>query len=71
MEVGDYVVIMPTDSLAELKLMALCGKRATISELCFSKNGEIHGAWVFLTGFSFQGEQEWYIPFNSLIYDNY
>lgn len=64
MKPGDRIIILPSQSLIELKLEALVGYSATIIEV----NGpfdHIKGCWVKLPE-KYLGEREWYIPYNSI-----
>lgn len=64
MKPGDTIIILPSQSLIELRLEALAGLTATIVEV----NGtfsHIKGGWVTLPG-QYLGEREWYIPYNSI-----
>lgn len=64
MKPGDKILILPSQSLVELRLEALVGLTVTI----VSVNGSfdnIRGCWVKLPG-EFLGEREWYIPYNSI-----
>lgn len=64
MKPGDTIIILPSQSLIELKLEALAGLTAEIVEV----NGtfdHIKGCWVALPG-KYIGEHEWYIPYNSI-----
>lgn len=64
MKPGDEILILPSQSLKDLRLEALAGLWATITEV----NGtfdHIKGCWVSLPG-EYLGEREWYIPYNSI-----
>lgn len=67
MKYGQKIHIIPSVELTELKLDKLAGRLATISEINISSNGHVKGCWVMLEGSSYDGEQEWYIPFSSII----
>lgn len=67
MKNGQRITILPSVSLEEMGLKKLAGRNAIISEILVRPNGSIRGCWVVLEGKPFQGEQEWYIPFNSLL----
>lgn len=67
MKLNDKVTIIPSIELEKAKLEDLIGRTGTIVELCYRKNGSIHGAWVELDGQPYQGEQEWFIPVDSFI----
>lgn len=64
MKVGDRIIILPSSALSELKLEALIGLTATITEINCTLNS-IKGCWVELPG-KYLGEREWYIPYNSI-----
>lgn len=64
MKSGDKILILPSQSLIDLRLEALAGLSATIVEV----NGtfdHIKGCWVTLP-VTYLGEREWYIPYNSI-----
>lgn len=64
MKPGDTIIILPSQSLIELRLEVLVGVSAIIAEV----NGtfdNIKGCWVTLSGL-YLGEREWYIPYNSI-----
>lgn len=67
MRLGQKICIIPSIALTELRLDKLAGKSATITEIKESPNGNIAGCWVVLDGSLHEGEQEWYIPFSSLV----
>lgn len=64
MKPGGTIIILPSQSLIELRLETLVGVSAIIAEV----NGtfdNIKGCWVTLPGL-YLGEREWYIPYNSI-----
>lgn len=64
MKPGEYILIIPSIALNELKLEELVGLTARIVEV----NGDydnIRGCWVELP-IKYLGEREWYIPYNSI-----
>lgn len=64
MKPGDTIIILPSIALTNLRLDALIGQTATITEV--NVNADIiKGCWVQLPGF-YLGEREWYIPYNSI-----
>lgn len=67
MKHGQKIHIIPSVELTELKLDELAGRIATISEIKTSSDDHIKGCWVILEGLPYDGEQEWYIPFSSII----
>lgn len=64
MKPGDTILILPSFALSDIRLDALVGLTATITEVV--GNGEqIKGCWVCLP-VRFLGEKEWYIPYSSI-----
>lgn len=64
MKPGDKILILPSQSLVDLRLEALVGLTGNIVEVNGPFNN-IKGCWVMLPG-KYLGEQEWYIPYNSI-----
>lgn len=65
------VTIVASDELSELKLAELIGRKGIIKELCYSEfQSKPRGAWIELNGAPYLNEQEWYIPINSISYDD-
>ncbi len=64
MKPGDTIIILPSQSLIELRLEALVGVSAIIAEVNGTFNN-IKGCWVTLPCL-YLGEREWYIPYNSI-----
>lgn len=64
MKSGDKIIILPSFALSETKLEKLVGLTATKIEVKGDSNG-IKGCWVELQT-KYLGEQEWYIPYNSI-----
>lgn len=64
MKPGDEILILPSQSLMEIKLDALVGLSGIIVEVKGSFD-HIQGCWVRLPG-KYLGEREWYIPYNSI-----
>ena len=64
MKQGDIILILPSQSLTNLRLEALAGLKATVMEVN-GTFGHIKGCWVRLP-VTYLGEREWYIPYNSL-----
>ena len=48
-------------------LQELIYSKAIITEVVERKDGTVRGCWVELEGLRFEGEQEWYIPFDSIV----
>lgn len=69
MEVGARVQIRPSFELIGLKLMPLSFRKGKITEIHTDASGEVLGAWVELDGEPYLDELEWYIPINSLKYE--
>lgn len=69
MEVGARVQIRPSFELIDLKLMPLSFRKGKITEIHADASGEVLGAWVKLDGEPYLDELEWYIPINSLKYE--
>lgn len=67
MKINDTVTIIPSSTLSEARLEDLIGRKGTVVEVNYRKDGTIRGAWVELDGQPYQDEQEWYIPSNSLM----
>ena len=68
MKHGQRICIAPSIALTELKLDNLVGRYAVIiNEVKTSSNDKVKGCWVALEGLPYEGEQEWYIPFSSII----
>lgn len=67
MKHGQRICITPSIALTELKLDKLAGRYAIINEIKTSANGNVKGCWVMLEGLPYEGEQEWYIPFSSIV----
>ncbi len=64
MKPGDKIMILPSQSLIDLRLEALAGLTATIVKVNGSFD-HIKGGWVALPR-EYLGEREWYIPYNSI-----
>lgn len=64
MKPGDKIIVLPSYALTEMRLEPLAGLTATIVEVN-EISGNIRGCWVNLLG-KYLGEQEWYIPYNSI-----
>lgn len=64
MKPGDKIIVLPSYALTEMRLESLAGLTATIVEVN-EISGNIRGCWVNLPG-KYLGEQEWYIPYNSI-----
>ena len=69
MEVGARVQIRPSFELIDLKLMPLSFRKGKITEIHTDASGEVLGAWVELDGEPYLDELEWYIPIDSLKYE--
>lgn len=67
MKLGQKICISPSVALTELRLEELVGRYATITEIIEHPNGITKGCWVLLDGSSYKDEQEWYIPYISII----
>jgi hypothetical protein len=66
MKQGDKVTIIPSSEICEMRMCGLCSREGTVTGIVYCKEG-IKGCWVRLDGELFKGEQEWYIPFSSII----
>lgn len=64
MKPGDKIIVLPSCALAEMRLKPLVGLTATIVEVKGNLS-HIRGCWVKLPN-KYLGEQEWYIPYNSV-----
>lgn len=67
MKRGQKICISPSVALTELRLEELVGRYATVIEVIEHPNGTTKGCWVLLDGSLYEGEQEWYIPYISII----
>lgn len=64
MKQGDTILIIPSQSLIDLKLEELAGYAATVVQIN-STADNIKGCWVKLP-IPYMEEYEWYIPYNSI-----
>ena len=64
---GDEISIVPSVQLFEMRLGALVNYKAKVCEVNYSSDGSIKGCWVDLIGVPFHGEQQWYIPYSSIV----
>lgn len=64
MKQGETILILPSFALSEMRLDALVGLEGVIVEINGSFDN-VKGCWVRLPGL-YLGEQEWYIPYNSI-----
>ena len=69
MEVGARVQIRPSYELIDFKLMPLSFRKGKITEIHIDASGEVLGTWVKFDGEPYLDELEWYIPINSLKYE--
>lgn len=67
MKNGDIITIIPSAALSEMRMEELVNRKAIINEIHCSNSNQIKGCWVTLIGAPFRGEQEWYIPYISII----
>jgi hypothetical protein len=67
MKKGKEITIIRSVALENLGLGELSGRKATVIEAKRSKSGDVKGCWVSLIGRPFDGEQEWYIPYISIV----
>lgn len=65
MAIGDYILIVPSKELAEMQLMPIAFRHGKIVEIRNNNYG-VYGAWVELVGEPYYGEQEWFIPIESI-----
>lgn len=65
MELGNTILILPSEELARMQLMELAFRNGEIVEICRNRNG-IFGAWVKLEGDPYLDEEEWFIPVESI-----
>lgn len=65
MKEGDKFLIVPSDELIEMRLMAIAFRHAVIKEVCTNSYG-IYGAWAELFGAPYLNETEWFIPVESI-----
>ncbi len=65
MQIGDTVLILPSYALKDMHLEKLAGIRAKVIDVVCRKN-EVRGCWVKLPA-PYQGESEWFIPYNSIV----
>lgn len=50
-----------------MRLDKLAGRSAKVVEIRYDSSHNIKGCWVSLNGEPYEGEQEWYIPYSSII----
>lgn len=67
MKAGNIITIIPSNALREMRLEGLCNRKAIVNETYNLPDGTVKGCWVSLIGSPFKGEQEWYIPYSSII----
>ena len=65
MELGNTILILPSEELARMQLMELAFRNGEIVEIRGNRNG-IFGAWVKLEGDPYLDEEEWFIPVESI-----
>lgn len=68
MKIGDTILILPSEELAEMQLMELAFRSGKIVEIRRNWMG-IFGAWIELEGEPFLDEKEWFIPIVSIDYE--
>jgi hypothetical protein len=61
------VTIIPSVTISECRLEELIGRQGEVLEARYTDTGAVKGYWLSLIGEPFLGEQEWYIPYNSII----
>lgn len=66
MKINDKIKIVLSNYLYENRLTQLAGRDGIVKERVTGKNEKTIGAWVELMGEPFLGQQEWYIPVNSM-----
>lgn len=67
MKNGNIITIIPSIALNEMRLDKLAGRSAKVVEIRYDSSYNIKGCWVSLNGEPYEGEQEWYIPYSSII----
>lgn len=67
MKAGQTITIIPSNTLQELRLNDLVGRKAVLVEK--DRRPKRLGWWVALVGAPYLEEQEWFIPSNSIMPD--
>jgi hypothetical protein len=66
MERGETIFIKETKELADIKLEKLANRKGVIEDTVTNWENKITGYWIKLDGNPFEGEQEWFVPANSI-----
>lgn len=66
MKLHTKITIIPSRALGLYCLERLVGREGVVVENRYDSEGTYKGSWVKLDGAPYRGEQEWYIPRDSI-----
>lgn len=66
MKLHTKITIIPSEMLGVYRLESLVGRKGETVENRYDAEGAYKGSWVRLEGDPYMGEQEWYVPRDSI-----
>lgn len=66
MKLQTKITIVPSRALGLYCLESLVGRTGEVVENRYDSEGVYKGSWVKIDGAPYRGEQEWYIPRDSI-----